>query len=391
MSEKIRLGFIGVANMGTLNIKEFFKHDELARVAAVCDVDEGHLAKTRDLVNEHYGDEACAAYSDFRELNRCDAIDAVVVTTPDHWHACMAIDAARCGKDVYLEKPLALTIVEGRRICEVMKETGRILQTGSQQRSMPKFRQCCELVRNGYLGDLQRIEIELPPNNKTCEPQWSPMPVPEGFDYDFWLGPAPEAEYHEQRCHYQFRFLLDYSGGQVTNFGAHHLDIAHWAMGMDDSGPRKISGCGEWPTSGLFTTTTKVDFRFEYDNGVELVCKTGESKLRFIGAAGAMTVARGKLESDPAEIAETEWKDGDIRLYQSDNHHANWLECIRTREQPVCPPEVGHRSATACHLANIAMKLGRELEWDPASEAFVNDDEANAMRSRPYRPPWSLD
>jgi predicted dehydrogenase len=385
----IRLGFIGVANQGTINMKDFFKQED-ARVVAVCDVDAGHLAKAKELVDEHYGDTACLTFHDFRELNASPEIDAVVVTTPDHWHTLMAIDAMEKGKDVYCEKPLTLTIAEGRAICDAVERTGRILQTGSQQRSMAEFRQACELVRNGALGELQAVETRIPKNNKECEPTWEPMPVPEGFDYDFWLGPAPQAEYHEQRCHYQFRFVRDYSGGQVTNFGAHHLDIAQWAMGMDGSGPVTVRGQGEFPESGLFTTATKVDFTLVYANGVEVRCETGGSSVTFVGSKGTLTVGRGKIESEPASILDFEIPEDGVRLYKSDSHSGNFLACIRNREQPVCPAEVGHRSATCCHLANIAMLLGRELTWDPANECFVDDDEANAMRSRPYRSPWQL-
>ena len=385
----IALGFIGVANMGTTNIKDFFKQQD-ARVVALCDVDAGHLAKAKQLVDEHNGDTSCLTFHDFRDLNACPAVDAVVVTTPDHWHAIQAIDAMEKGKDVYCEKPLALTIAEGRVICRAVERTGRILQTGSQQRSAAEFRRACELVRNGALGELHAVETEIPPNNKQCEPTWSPMPVPEGFDYDFWLGPAPAAEYHEQRCHYQFRFVRDYSGGQVTNFGAHHLDIAQWALGMDDSGPVRVRGTGEFPASGLFSTATKVDFTLTYANGVEVRCITGGSKVTFVGSKGRLSVGRGKLEADPAEILDFAIPEDGVHLYASDNHQANFLECIRTRRQPICCAEVGHRSATCCHLANIAMLLGRELTWDPANECFPGDAEANAMLSRPYRAPWAL-
>ncbi|MBT3289024.1 MAG: Gfo/Idh/MocA family oxidoreductase [Victivallales bacterium] len=385
----IALGFIGVANMGTTNLKEFLKEED-ARVVALCDVDAGHLAKAKALVDEHNGDDTCLTFHDFRDLNACPDVDAVVVTTPDHWHALQAIDAMENGKDVYCEKPLTLSIAEGRAICNAVERTGRILQTGTQQRSSAEFRRACELVRNGALGELQTIETEIPPNNKECEPTWEPMPVPEGFDYDFWLGPAPAAEYHEQRCHYQFRFVRDYSGGQVTNFGAHHVDIAQWALGMDESGPVAARGQGEFPESGLFSTATKVDFTLTYANGVEVRCITGGSKVTFIGSAGRLMVGRGKLEADPASILDFEIPEDGVHLYESANHYANFLECIRTRQQPVSPAEVGHRSATCCHLANIAMLLGRELKWDPASERFPDDAEADAMRLRPYRAPWML-
>ncbi|MBN2452074.1 MAG: Gfo/Idh/MocA family oxidoreductase, partial [Lentisphaeria bacterium] len=238
-NDRINLGFVGVANMGTLNLKAFLGRDDVA-VTALCDVDRDHLTRARDLVASHPAGGICRTFHDFRELDGWEGVDAVVITTPDHWHVPQAVHAALCGKDVYLEKPLSLTILEGRELCRAFAATGKILQTGSQQRSMEEFRRACELVRNGCLGDIRRIEVELPPNNKACEPTWEPMPVPESLDYEFWLGPAPAAPYHEQRCHYQFRFILDYSGGQVTNFGAHHFDVVQWALDRDAGGPCRV-------------------------------------------------------------------------------------------------------------------------------------------------------
>ncbi len=389
-TDRIRLGFIGVANQGVLNLKAFWKLDDDCVVRAVCDVDSRHLDAAKALVDEHNGDSSCRAFHDFRDLNRWDGIDAVVITTPDHWHTAMAIDAARAGKDIYLEKPLTLFVYEGRRLCQVIKETGRILQTGSQQRSAEEFRRACELVRNGCLGKIEWIEVQIPPNNKTCEPTWSPEPPPPELDYDFWLGPAPAAEYHPQRCHYQFRFIRDYSGGQVTNFGAHHLDIVQWALGMDESGPVEVWGDGEFPTSGLFNTATRVDFGLRYANGVEVRCVTGASKVVFHGAKGTLDVKRGKLATDPESLADAELPPNAVRLYRSDNHQADFLNSIRTRKDPICSVETGHRSATCCHLANIAMLLKRRLQWDPVAECFPTDAEANAMLTRPYRKPWTL-
>ena len=383
----VRLGFVGVANMGTYNLKAFIGRPDV-RVTAVCDVDQRHLAAAKGLVDAHYGNPDCRGFSDFRALDEWDGVDAVVISTPDHWHVAQAVHAAICGKDIYLEKPLTLAIAEGRLLCDVVAATGRILQTGSQQRSMPEFRRACELVRNGYLGTLQRIEVELPPNNKACAPAWAPMPVPLELDYETWLGPAPAAEYHEQRCHYQFRFILDYSGGQVTNFGAHHLDIVQWALGMDSSGPVRAVGSGEFPASGLFTTATRVDARLTYAGGVDVHVRTGGSGVTFHGSGGRLSVERGAVRTEPAALGEISLKPDDVRLYGSEDHHGDWLECIRTRRTPACPPEVGHRSATCCHLVNLAMRLGRELAWNPATESFPDDAAANALRTRPWREPW---
>ncbi|MBR4674676.1 MAG: Gfo/Idh/MocA family oxidoreductase [Victivallales bacterium] len=388
---RIRLGFIGTANQGLGNLKNFMKLDKDCVATAVCDVDSKNMAAGKAAVDEFYGNSDCKTFHDFRELDRWDGIDAVVITTPDHWHVLMAADAARNGKDIYLEKPMTLFVSEGRALCDIIKKTGRILQVGSQQRSMPMFHKACELIRNRVLGDIKWIEVEIPPNNKTCEKSWSPMPVPPELDYDFWLGPAPEAPYHEQRCHYQFRFIRDYSGGQVTNFGAHHLDIVQWALDMDASGPVAVWGKGEYPEpQELFSTAKTVDFGLRYANGIEVRCKTGQSKVVFHCEKGTLDVDRSRVLTDPPEYADTVLPPNAIHLYKSDNHKQNFLDCIRTRQQPICTVEIGHRSATCCHLANIAMLLGRELKWDPAAERFVGDDEANAMLTRPYRAPWHL-
>ena len=384
-SERITIGCIGVGNMGTSDLKAF-KGNPGAQVVAVCEVDAQRLQEARKLAQ--IDEKSC--YGDFRELLARPDIDAVTVVTPDHWHVPICIAAVRAGKDVYCEKPLTLTILEGRRLANEVKRYGRVLQTGSQQRSGDEFRKACELVRNGYIGEVKTVIAGLPGNNRKCEPTWEPQPVPEGFDYDFWLGPAEWAPYHKQRCHYEFRFLLEHSGGQVTNWGAHHLDIAQWGLGMDDSGPVEIVGEGEFPKTGLFTTATKVQFECTYANGVKLLCRTGGSGTRFEGTKGWVHVTRGKLETEPASLLTQTIGANEIHLYDSKNHHQNFLDCIKSREQPIANVEIGHRSSTVCHLGNIAMLLKRPLKWDPAKEEFLGDDAANRMRWRPARTKWAL-
>jgi predicted dehydrogenase len=384
-SERITIGCIGVGNMGSSDLKAF-KSNANAQVVAVCEVDAQRLAEARKLA----GIDAGSCYGDFRELLARPDIDAVTVVTPDHWHVPICLAAVHAGKDVYCEKPLTLTILEGRTLANEVKRYGRILQTGSQQRSGAEFRKACELVRNGYIGEVKTVSAGLPGNNRKCEPTWQPQPVPEGFNYDMWLGPAEWAPYHVQRCHYEFRFLLDYSGGQVTNWGAHHLDIAQWGLGTDDTGPVQIVGAGEFPTTGLFTTATRVHFEMTYASGVKLICKTGGSGTRFEGTKGWVDVKRGKLETEPASLMTQTIGANETRLYESRNHHQNFLDCIKSRQQPIANVEVGHRSSTLCHLGNIAMLLKRPLRWDPAKEEFVGDDAANRMRWRPSRAAWSL-
>jgi len=384
-SNRIAVGSIGLGGMGTGNMKGF-KGKSDSQVVALCDVDASHLEEARKIAE--LAPKSC--YGDFRELLARDDIDAVVVSTPDHWHVPISIAAVRAGKDVYCEKPLTLTIGQGRALADEVKRYGRVLQTGSQQRSSDNFRFACELVRNGRIGKVHTVRVGIPGNNKKCEPTWTPEPVPRGFDYDLWLGPAPWAPYHHQRCHYEFRFLLDYSGGQPTNWGAHHLDIAQWGLGMDNSGPVEIIGDGEFPDTGLFTTATNVYFEAVYANGVKLICKTGGSNTRFEGSDGWVNVKRGGLETEPESLKNETIGPDEIHLYKSRDHKQNFLDCIKSRKDPIASAEIGHRSASLCHLGNIAMLCDRKLRWDPAKERFIGDSAANSMLDRPMRSPWRL-
>jgi len=388
-SERITMGIIGTGGQGTGNMNAFLRQ-RTVQVVAVCDVDQGHREQAKALVDKRYRNTDCAAYNDFREVTRREDIDAVVIATPDHWHAIPAVDAAQHGKDLYVEKPLTLAIRQGRVLSDVVKQHGRILQTGSQQRSGATFWKACMLARNGRLGTIHTISVGIPGNNRECAPTWQPEPVPAGLDYNFWLGPAPWAEYHSQRCHYTFRFILDYSGGQVTNFGAHHLDIAQWALDMDESGPIAVSGNGAFPASGLFTTATKVFFECSYANGVKLYCKTHGPSIQIEGSEGTVRATRKDVVSEPASLLEEDFGSFETQLYRSTDHRRNFLECVKTRKAPICPAEVGHRSATVCHLGNIAMRLGRSVKWDPKAENFGGDDAANALADRPLRDPWTL-
>jgi len=384
-SNRITMGSIGLGGKGTGNMKGFNSKSD-SEVIALCDVDADHLESARQRIE--LDPKSC--YKDFRELLARDDIDAVVVNTPDHWHVPISIAAVRVGKDVYCEKPLTLTIAGGRALADEVKRYGSVLQTGSQQRSSDNFRFACELVRNGRIGKVHTVRVGIPGNNRTCEPTWTPEPVPEGFDYDLWLGPAPWAPYIKKRCHYEFRFILDYSGGQPTNWGAHHLDIAQWGLGMDESGPVEIVGKGEFPKTGLFTTATKVDVEYTYANGVKLLLKTDGSNTRFEGTDGWVDVKRGDLNTEPESLKEETIGPNEIHLYESRDHMQNFLDCIKSRRQPITNAETGHRSATLCHLCNISMLLGRKLKFDPVKERFINDISANSMLSRAMRAPWRM-
>ena len=414
-SNRIVMGCIGMGGMGTNNMRAFMNFDDV-QIAAVCDPVTGsreyghwythgwkgdYLGREpgRLIAEDYYSKKkgvgsykGCAAYNDFRELLARDDIDAVTVVTPDQWHAVMSVAAARMGKHIYCEKPLTLTIAEGRAMAEAVNRHGVVFQTGSHQRSDSRTRRACELVRNGRIGELKRILVGVGPNNREGPgSDWEAMEVPEGFDYDMWLGPAPWAPYHVDRCLYKFRFIKDYSGGQTTNLGAHFLDIAQWGNGTDRSGPIEVEDLGgEFPEDGLFDTVTKVHFRARYANGVELICKTGVEPVRFEGTEGWIAAGEGEFEAYPESLKTSVIGPGEIHLYKSEDHHRNFIDCIKTGGETAAPVEVGHRSATVCHLGNIAMMLKRKLKWDPEDERFIGDDDANRMLSKPMRSPWHL-
>ncbi|MBX7165550.1 MAG: Gfo/Idh/MocA family oxidoreductase [Pirellulales bacterium] len=360
----------------------------MKHAVALCDVDQAVLAEAAKKVEASNG--ACRTYSDYRRLLDDPEIDAVVITTPDHWHAQMTIDACRAGKDVYCEKPLTLTVAEGRKMVAAARQTGRIVQTGSQQRSDELFQLACTLVRAGKIGRVERVEVGISKVNFDGQPV-PDGPVPPELDYDFWLGPAPWRPYNVNRVHYKFRFFWDYSGGQMTNWGAHHLDITQWALGRDGSGPVEASGTAKYHPEGWYEVPMDQRATLRYDDGV--VVDVGmhlPGGAKFIGADGWIQVDRKRLVTHPAELAEIRLADLSPVLPTSRDHHQNWLDCLRTRELPICDVEIGHRSATVCHLANIATRLERTIAWDPASERIVGDDDAAAMLARPYRGPWSL-
>lgn len=383
-SERIRIGCIGVGNQGRGNLGKF-----IANTIAVCEVDSDRLAEAKQRVEKSNG-KPCAAYADYRRLLDSKDIDAVVVTTPDHWHAQITVDACLAGKDVYCEKPLSLTVADGQAMVQAARRNDRIVQTGSQQRSDPNFRLACELVRSGRIGKVHTVRVGIPGNNfkGTPVPDCDP---PKELDYELWLGPAPLRPYNPQHVHYNFRFFWDYSGGQMTNWGAHHLDIAQWGLGMDESGPVSIEGKGRYHPERWYDVPDWCEVIYEYANGAKLICGQDQrGGTTFEGEKGTIHVDRKRLESNPPELIHETLGASDVHLYASDNHHANWLECIKTRKSPICDVAIGHRSATVCHLGNIAIRTGRRIAWDPVRETILNDDAAAQMLSRPYRSPWKL-
>jgi predicted dehydrogenase len=391
-SERITLGFIGVGTMGRGHLGSFLNFPEV-EVLAVCDVVEERRADALKKVQDHAARRkekgsgtSCKAYSDFRDLLARKDIDAVVIATPDHWHAIPCVLAAEAGKDVYCEKPLTWSIAQGRKIIAAVRRNKRVFQTGSQQRTEfgGNFRKAVELVRNGRIGKVKTVRVGVGGPAVPCDlPE---QEVPKGTDWDLWLGPALKRGYNEALCpkgiHGHFpawRNYREYANGGLADMGAHHFDIAQWALKMDDSGPVKIRP-PEKGTDGLV---------FTYANGVEMI-HGGRSGCTFEGTEGTIYVDRGALESTPESILKDPLGEKDERVYHADNHRKNWLECIRGRKDPICPAEVGHHSATVCELGNIGYWLRRTLRWDPVKETFAEDEEANRWVDRPLRAPWKL-
>ncbi len=394
-SERIRLGFIGLGTQNRGHLRGFLANKD-TQVLAVCDVDTDRREDARTTANNYYAAlksqdtyKGCDGYNDFRELLARKDIDAVVIATPDHWHALIAVAAAKAGKDIYCEKPLSLTIYEARAMVKAAREYNRVFQTGSQQRSSSEFRKACELVRNGRIGDIKEVYVSVGGPSKPCDlPTQSMQP---GLDWNMWQGPAPERGYNEilspRGIHKNFpdwRNYIEYSGGGMTDWGAHHFDIAQWGLGMDESGPVEII-----PPDGKDIKR----LTYQYANGVVMHHGGLEGYpfgVVFVGAKGKVCVDRGKFKTDPESIGEEPLGANDLRLYKSSNHHQDWVDCIRSRKKPICDVEIGCRSATVCHLGNLAYWHKRPLKWDPAKEQFIGDAEANTWLNRPKRGPWTV-
>jgi predicted dehydrogenase len=418
-SNRLNIGAIGNGRISRGHDMPGVWKFDTARIVAVCDLDQHRVEDAKTLVNGYYSKQTgkpydgVTGYSDYRELLANKDIDGVLISTPDHWHALIAIAAVEAGKDVYLQKPASLTIAEGRALSDAVHRSGRVFQIGSQQRSTIQFRYAAELVRNGRIGQLKTVLVGLPGDPSGDEE--AEMPVPKGFDYEKWLGSTPVVYYTEKRVHPQSGYdrpgwlrCEQFGAGMITGWGAHHVDSAHWGMDTEYTGPVEISGSAKFPAKGLWDVHG--DFKTEgvYANGVRMIV-SGEfpNGIRFEGSEGWIFVSRGnervtasdpgaKLKdatalaaSDPKIISSVIGPD-EIHLYESKDHHGNWLECMKTRKQTIAPVEVAHRSCSACLLHHIAMKTNRKLYWDPVKERFKNDDEANAMLARHQRWPYAL-
>jgi myo-inositol 2-dehydrogenase/D-chiro-inositol 1-dehydrogenase len=419
---KINIGQIGFGRIAmTHDLAETLKYD-IARVVAVADTDSARAVKGKQFIENQYavktgktGYTDVKVYDDYRMLLQNPEIDAVIISTPDHWHAQPAIEAALAGKDIYLQKPTSLTIREGRLLSDVVKRKKVILQVGTQQRSMRQFRIAAELVRNGRIGKLETVKIGLP--GDPSGPEAAEMPVPKNLNYDMWLGSTPMVYYTEMRVHPQ-NSLTDRPGwlrceqfgaGMITGWGQHHFDSAAWGMDTELTGPVLIEAVAQFPGSGLWDVHGDFMAKAEYKNGITMLTSGGyPNGIRYEGTEGWIFVTRGSytaspsdpvsgsgsseaLEASDPEILTSVIKDNETHLYISDEQHGNWLECIKSRRDPISPVETGHRACTVCLLTHIAMKLGRKLNWDPDKEIFVNDEEADLMLSRKQRYPYGTD
>jgi predicted dehydrogenase len=397
-NERLNLGVIGTGKRAGELLGTFLSRPDV-QVVAVCDVHAERRAFSAGVTEAHYGKnkkegayKGCKIFTDFRELLQFKGLDAVLIATPDHWHAIPCIMAAKAKKDIYCEKPLTLTIMEGRKIAEAVKENKVIFQTGSQQRSEfgNNFRTAVEYVRSGRIGKLKTIHIGDGVGDPAVPCNLPDQQTPEGTDWDMWLGPAPVRAYNEVLCpknvhkHFpEWRMYREYAGGHLADMGAHHFDIAQWALNMDSSGPVKI----EPPKD----EKVKRGLRFVYANGVEMIhAASGTPDCRFEGTDGTINAMRGGISSKPESILKKPLGEHDFHVYPSNNHVGNFLDCVKGRTETICPAETGHRSASICHLANIGYELRRNLAWDPEKERFVDDDEANKLISRAMREPWKL-
>lgn len=391
-NSRVRLACIGLGGQGTSNLRAFLA-DERVQVVALCDVDSKHLERAAALAQLGKGD----LHNDFREVLARADVDAIMNATPDHWHAGVAVAAARAGKDLYSEKPLGGSIADGRAICRAVAEHQRILQCGTWRRSGLKVRMACERVRNGYIGELQQIEIGVPGAfaiRGGFTGQEAAEPVPAHFDYERWLGPAPARPYTAARCHFNFRWIDEYAPGYITDWGAHFLDVAQWGAGMDDTTPVEVEARDVQRRAGsLYDAPEQFHIEYRYANGVRIVMTSTDDKTkwgtRFVGSEGWIYTESEILKASDDAILRAKLKPGDTRLYESKHHHRNFIDAVLSRGPTAAPAEAAQRAATTCQLGAIAASLGKPLTFDPVAERFA-DEAANALLAKPVRAGWSL-
>lgn len=391
-NDKINLAMIGTGDHGiTWNLVAYLKLNN-CKVISACDVDSERVLKAKTMIDSRYKNKDCKTFSDFREVLARKDVDAVQISTPDHWHVPISVLAIQAGKDVCCEKPTH-TIEQGRVLCNVVGKHDRVYQTSLEDRSLFPYHRMAELARNGRIGKIQKIVCGLPGayNQQYQFGDFTVQSPPKGFDYEMWLGPAPEAPYCPGRCHWNFRWIFDYSAGSLADWGAHIIDTAQRALGTEKSGPISVEGTGIFGTD-LYNTAHTYHLTYEYANGAIMQVHSEKVEIRIEGTDGWLYVNgwNGTLEASSEEILKSEIGPGEIHLSTDLSEHDNFLKCIKTREETYHPVEDVHRNSTIEHMGNISMILGRKLQWDLQKEEFVNDPEANAMRSKPERDPWKL-
>jgi predicted dehydrogenase len=400
-NDRIAMGFIGVGGQGGGHLRAMVRQTDV-RVTAICDVMANRRNSAKDLVDSTYRDNRCKTYNDFREMLAAPEIDAVLLAVPDHWHVLIGLEAARRGKHMYYEKPMGVSLAESQAMRAAVKRYGITFQFGTQQRSSATFRHAVELVRNGRIGQLK--EIVIGSANSQYVPNQPAQPVPEGFDYEMWLGPAPWKPYTAERVTRNWTLIYDYSLGCISGaWGVHDVDTAQWAVDADDSGPIEVEGDGAYPSDGLYDTAISWEIHHRYANGVKLIhtdirsarkrwsqFSLGNMASLFLGTEGWVYVSRQAIRTQPESLVREKFGPNAVRVIHSNDHRRNFLDAVRTGGEPISGIEAAVRADTVCQQADIAMRLKRKLRWDPGKEQFINDEQANRMLSRPMRSPWHL-
>jgi predicted dehydrogenase len=392
-SDRVIMGAIGVGSQGKSNMRNFIKLENQVQFVAICDVDTVHQAEAKALADKANNNTDCRLYGDYREFLDKEKLDAVCIALPDHWHGIIYSAAANKKLDVYGEKPICRTINDGKAIISSVKRNNIVWQTGSWQRSQLNFRHAAELVMNGRIGKIKSIEVGLPDGNRGIG---TPpiMEVPKELNWEMWLGPALKVPYRGI-AHYEWRWTLDYSGGQMTDWAGHHIDIANWGAGLDKTGPVEISGVGVYPREGLYNVPIEYDIHCKYANGIEMRVANQSRLVHGAGATwygdkGWINVDRGRSSASDPNILLDVIGENEIHLYKSDNHWQNFIDCVRSRKETIAPIEVAYRAITVALLGEIAMTTGQKIQWDPQKQEIIGNPMASRLLSRPYRQPWTL-
>jgi predicted dehydrogenase len=393
-SDRIVFGLIGTGSQGMSDLRDFYRLDNQVQFVALCDVDANRLATAKETVDKANKNKDCRTYGDYRELLEKETPDAMLIAIPDHWHGIIYSSVVNKKINVYGEKPICRTIKDGQTIVSAVKKNGIVWQTGSWQRSQAHFHRGCELVRNGRVGKIKNIEAGLPDGGRGIGTP-PVKEIPAELNWEMWLGPALKVPFRGV-SHWDWRWILDYSGGQLTDWSGHHIDIANWGADLENTGPVEISGTGVYPAEGIYNAPVEYDFLCRYANGIEMRVANA-SRLRlgmgttWYGDLGWIHVDRGnKLTASDPKLLEGEIGENEIRLYKSDNHYQNFIDCVRSGKKTIAPVEVAYRAISVGLLGEIAMTTGQKIQWDPEKEEIIGNPAASRLLSRPYRKPWTL-